>query len=112
MTASASASPAAATPQRRAGAPATCTSLVHVEPDKRFGRDGNDIFSTVDLTITQAALGTTVTVPTLDGDEQLVLEPGTQPGVVRVLRGKGMPCCKVTAAAISACSSTSSCRDA
>jgi molecular chaperone DnaJ len=64
---------------------------VHVLHDPRFVREGNDIFSTVDLTITQAALGAAVTVPTLDGDLELDFEPGTQPGEIRVLRGKGMP---------------------
>ncbi len=64
---------------------------VHVRPDPRFVREGNDIFSTVELTMTQAALGATVTVPTLEGEEHLRFEPGTQAGQVRVLRGKGMP---------------------
>jgi molecular chaperone DnaJ len=64
---------------------------VHVRPDPRFVREGDDIFSTVELTMTQAALGATVATPTLDGEEQLRFEPGTQPGQVRVLRGKGMP---------------------
>ncbi len=54
-------------------------------------REGNDIYSQVDLTIVQAALGATMTVETLDGPIELELEPGTQPGDVRVLRGKGMP---------------------
>jgi molecular chaperone DnaJ len=65
--------------------------VVHVKPDRRFVREGNDIFSTLDLTMTDAALGARVTVPTLDGDELLELEPGTQPGEIRVLRGRGMP---------------------
>lgn len=65
--------------------------LVHVRPDPRFVREGNDIFSAVDVTMTDAALGATVTVPTLDGDLDLELEPGTQPGEVRVLRRRGMP---------------------
>jgi molecular chaperone DnaJ len=64
---------------------------VRVRPDPRFVREGNDIFSTVELTIVEAALGKTVQVPTLDGDVELELEPGTQPGELRVLRGKGMP---------------------
>jgi molecular chaperone DnaJ len=64
---------------------------VHVRPDPRFVREGNDIFCTVDLTMTDAALGTTVKVPTLEGELDLELEPGTQPGTLRVLRGKGMP---------------------
>jgi molecular chaperone DnaJ len=62
-----------------------------VKADPRFVREGDDIFSTVDLTITQAALGARLTVPTLDGDVPLEFDPGTQPGEIRVLRGRGMP---------------------
>jgi molecular chaperone DnaJ len=65
--------------------------LVRVRPDPRFVREGHDVFSTVDLTMTQAALGTRARVPTLEGDIELEFEPGTQPGDVRVLRGRGMP---------------------
>jgi molecular chaperone DnaJ len=65
--------------------------LVRVRPDPRFVRDGNDVVSAVDLTLTQAALGTTLTVPTLDGDVSLGFDPGTQPGDTRTLRGRGMP---------------------
>jgi molecular chaperone DnaJ len=65
--------------------------LVRVLPDPRFVRDGNDIISTVDLTMSQAALGTRATIPTLDGSEELDFKPGTQPGEIRVLKGKGMP---------------------
>jgi molecular chaperone DnaJ len=64
---------------------------VHVKPDPRFVREGDDIFSTVDLTMTQAALGTAVTIATLDGDEELEFTAGTQPGEIVVLRGRGMP---------------------
>ena len=54
-------------------------------------REGNDLFSQVNLTVVQAALGTTVEVETIKGTEQLEFPAGTQPGEVRVLRGKGMP---------------------
>jgi molecular chaperone DnaJ len=64
---------------------------VRVRPDERFVREGDDIFSTVNLTMTQAALGARVTVPTLDGETELEFSPGTQPGEVVVLRGRGMP---------------------
>jgi molecular chaperone DnaJ len=64
---------------------------VRVRPDERFVREGNDIYSTVELTLPQAALGATITVPTLDGESELTFGPGTQPGEVRVLRGKGLP---------------------
>jgi molecular chaperone DnaJ len=64
---------------------------VRVKPDPRFVREGDDVFSTIDLTMTQASLGATVTVPTLDGDTELELAAGPQPGQVVVLRGRGMP---------------------
>ena len=65
--------------------------LVRVLSDPRFVRDGNDIVSTVDLTMPEAALGTHTSVATLDGDVELEFKAGTQPGEIRVLRGKGMP---------------------
>jgi molecular chaperone DnaJ len=64
---------------------------VRIRPDERFVREGDDIYTTVDLTFTQAALGATLTIPTLDGEEELELPPGTQPGEIVVLRGRGMP---------------------
>jgi molecular chaperone DnaJ len=64
---------------------------VRVRTDPRFVRDGNDIVSTVDLTMTEAALGTATVVPTLDGEIDVEFKPGTQPGEIRVLRGRGMP---------------------
>jgi molecular chaperone DnaJ len=65
--------------------------LVRVRPDDRFIREGNDVISTVTLTMTQAALGARLSVPTLEGDVDLDFQPGTQPGEIRVLRGQGMP---------------------
>ncbi len=63
--------------------------LVRVRDDPRFHREGKDLVTVVDVTFTEAALGVTVAVPTLEGDEELALEPGVQPGDVRVLRGRG-----------------------
>jgi len=65
--------------------------LVRVKQDERFSREGNDLFSTVELTMTEAAVGKTVTVPTIDGEVEVELPPGTQPGELIVLRGHGMP---------------------
>lgn len=65
--------------------------LVRVKPDPRFVREGDDIFSTVDLTMTEAALGTSRRIPTLDGQDELEFAAGTQPGAIVVLRGRGMP---------------------
>jgi molecular chaperone DnaJ len=72
-------------------APGDLYVLVHVADDPRFRREGTDLVTACDLTITQAALGATVEVPTLDGASTLEFKPGTQPGEVRVLRGLGMP---------------------
>ncbi len=65
--------------------------LVRVRADERFLREGNDLIAVVDVPAPAAALGTTVTVPTLDGDEEIEIEPGTQPGAVITLKGRGMP---------------------
>src|SRR3954447_19334907 len=64
---------------------------VQVREDPRFVRQGNDVFSTVDLNVVEASLGATRTVDTLEGQVELEFAPGTQPGELRVLRGKGMP---------------------
>ena len=90
-TASGSASAAPATPAPAAALPGDAYVEVHVARDARFERDGDDILSEVDLTIVEAARGAQLTVPTLEGDLELDFEGGTQPGEVRVLRGKGMP---------------------
>jgi molecular chaperone DnaJ len=65
--------------------------LVRIRPHERLVREGDDVYSTVDLTMTEAALGARATIVTLEGEEELDFEPGTQPGAVRVLRGRGMP---------------------
>jgi len=65
--------------------------LVRVRADERFIRDGGDLITVVDLPAPAAALGTTVTVPTLDGDERVDIAAGTQPGTVIRLSGHGMP---------------------
>ena len=64
---------------------------VRIAPHPVLVRDGDDIVAPVRLTIGQAALGATVTVPTIDGETEVEFAPGTQPGEVRVLRGRGMP---------------------
>ncbi|HJQ74011.1 MAG TPA: molecular chaperone DnaJ [Gaiellaceae bacterium] len=64
---------------------------VRIRPDERFVREGDDVYATVAVTFTQAALGATLTIPTLDGEEELELPPGTQPGEIVVLPGRGMP---------------------
>ena len=64
---------------------------VRVRPDPRFVRDAEDLHTSVRVSMTDAALGATVSVPALGGDVELDVTPGTQPGEARVLRGLGMP---------------------
>ena len=66
---------------------------VHLEvrPHDRFERDGNDLVHRLHLTVSQAALGAHLSFETLDGEEDLVIPRGTQPGRVFRLRGRGVP---------------------
>jgi molecular chaperone DnaJ len=75
----------------RAGPPGDLYVLVRVEEDERFLRDGSDLVTVVDIPAPSAALGSSVTVPTLEGEEEIEVAPGTQPGTVVTLRGRGMP---------------------
>ncbi len=64
---------------------------IHVGPDDRFVRDGDDLIVLVDLGLAQAALGTEIEVPLIEGgSEEIDVPRGTQPGTVFPLRGKGM----------------------
>ncbi len=64
---------------------------VHVRPHDRLVRDGDDLLTAAHVTMIEAALGLTVSVPTPEGDFELELPAGIQPGEVRVVRGRGMP---------------------
>jgi molecular chaperone DnaJ len=64
---------------------------LRVAPHERFVREGDDLVATVPVSIAQAALGTKFTLSTLDGDEELVVPAGTQPGRQFVLRQRGVP---------------------
>lgn len=64
----------------------------HVKPHPIFQRDGDDLVVDLPLNVAQAALGTDVTIPLPGGEETRVrIEPGTQPGHVITVRGKGAP---------------------
>jgi molecular chaperone DnaJ len=65
--------------------------VVHVEAHPRLRRRDTELFYELQLSVTQAALGARVTVPTADGDEAIEIKPGTQPGSEIRLRGKGVP---------------------
>jgi molecular chaperone DnaJ len=75
----------------RGGPPGDLYVLVRVTEDERFLRDGSDLVTVVAVPAPAAALGSRVTVPTLDGEEEVEVPAGTQPGTVVTLKGRGMP---------------------
>ena len=76
---------------RRGGRRGDLYIVLHVEPHEFFQRRGNDILSSESISITQAALGCTIKVPTIDGEEEIEVPAGTQNGDSVSLRGKGFP---------------------
>jgi molecular chaperone DnaJ len=65
--------------------------VLDVKPHQFFKRRENDIVLNLDINVAQATLGAEVPVPTMDGDENLRIPSGTQPGKVFTLKGKGVP---------------------
>ncbi len=64
---------------------------IKVKPHKFFRRRKDDILLNMNINVAQATLGAEVIVPTLNGDEKLIIPSGTQPGKVFKLRNKGIP---------------------
>jgi molecular chaperone DnaJ len=65
--------------------------FIHVQPHEFFERRDNDVICQVTISFVQAALGDTISVPTLDGSQNLEIPKGTQPGDVLYLQGEGIP---------------------
>jgi len=65
--------------------------VISVRPSREFQREDDDIFLEKEITFTQAALGTVIEVPTIDGPIKIRIQPGTQSGTSIRLRGKGAP---------------------
>lgn len=65
--------------------------FIHVEPHEFFQRDGTDVYCRIPISVTQAALGATIEIPTLQGSEKLKIPKGTQSGKMFRLKGKGVP---------------------
>jgi molecular chaperone DnaJ len=62
-----------------------------VAPHPSLRREGTELAYDADVSIVQAALGTRITVPTVEGDEEVEIKAGTQPGTEIRLRGRGVP---------------------
>jgi molecular chaperone DnaJ len=75
----------------RGGPPGDLYVLIRIRDDPRFVRDGDDLVTAVDVSAPLAALGTTVEVPTVDGQVEVEIPAGTQPHETLTVRGAGMP---------------------
>jgi molecular chaperone DnaJ len=73
------------------GEPGDLYVLVHIVPHDLFMRDGDDLHNVLMIGYPQAVLGAEMQVPTLEGPTTLKIRPGTQPGEVIRVKGKGMP---------------------
>jgi molecular chaperone DnaJ len=65
--------------------------MIHIAPHRYFRRDDDDLIYNLTIGFPQAALGTEVSIPTLEGNTTLTIRPGTRPGGIIKLRGRGMP---------------------
>lgn len=65
--------------------------FLNVKPHPFFQRQGDDVVLDLEINVAQAALGTEITVPTVDGEEKLRVPAGTQSGKVFRLRARGIP---------------------
>jgi molecular chaperone DnaJ len=84
-------------PGRNGGPSGDLFVVAHVEPDPVFGRKGKDLTITVPVLFSEAALGTKLTVPTIDGDQVTLKIPGGTPsGKVFRVKGRGVKTKKAT----------------
>jgi molecular chaperone DnaJ len=72
------------------GIPGDLLILIEEQEDKLLKRDGNNLIYDLYISLIDAALGTTVEVPTISGKAKIKIEPGTQSGKILRLRGKGI----------------------
>ncbi len=78
-------------PSPHGGPPGDCYCFIHVAEHPLFQRRGQDLYCEAPISYSQAALGATIEVPTLDGCRELEIPPGTPSGEIFTLKGLGMP---------------------
>ncbi len=64
---------------------------VHIKENPQFEREGDDIYTNIEISMPQAALGETMTIKTLSGEQDIQIPSGTESGAMIKLQGKGMP---------------------
>jgi molecular chaperone DnaJ len=75
----------------RGGPAGSLYVAVHVGTHKALKREGTELVFEASIGLAQAALGTRIQVPTVEGEEEVEVKPGTQPGTEIRLRGRGVP---------------------
>ncbi len=75
---------------RRGGVNGNLIVVIHEEKHPDLIRDGNDLIYGLYLNFAEASLGAPIEIPTVDGKVKIKIEPGTQPGKILRLRGKGL----------------------
>lgn len=76
---------------KRGGPPGDLYVFINVRSDPNLRRDGNNILISTSISYVDAILGTTVKVPTVDGNVDLKIPAGTQPGTTLVMSKRGVP---------------------
>jgi molecular chaperone DnaJ len=76
---------------KRGGMPGDLIIAIEEVEDEFLKRDGNNLFYDLYISFTEAALGTNVEIPTVEGKAKIKIDPGTQPGKILRLKGKGLP---------------------
>lgn len=76
---------------RRGGVPGDIQVYIEEEPSNELLREDNNLIYNLLLDVPTAALGGSAEIPTIDGKVKIKIDPGTQPGKVVRLRGKGLP---------------------
>ncbi len=75
----------------RGGPPGDLFVFIYVEPHDFFSREGDDVICQIPISFTQAALGTEIEVPTLNGAKNLKIPKGTESGEIFRIKGEGFP---------------------
>ncbi|MDR3366319.1 MAG: molecular chaperone DnaJ [Prevotellaceae bacterium] len=76
---------------RRGGQNGDLLVVIEEEKNEDLIRDGNNLIHNLFISVSEAALGASVEVPTVDGKVRIAIKPGTQPGSILRLGGKGLP---------------------
>ncbi|MBW4889699.1 molecular chaperone DnaJ [Mucilaginibacter sp. HMF5004] len=75
----------------RGGVPGDLIILIEEIPHETLKRDGNNVIYDLHISFIDAALGTSIEIPTIDGKAKIKIDPGTQGGRILRLKGKGVP---------------------